>query len=45
MAVPTTQRATGTDQDSAAVVEAIRVAIPESGLRQDLRAINIVWRR
>ena len=45
MAVPTTQRATGADQDSAAVVEAIRVAIPESGLRQDLRAINIVWRR
>ena len=45
MAVPTTQRATGAGQDSAAVVEAIRVAIPESGLRQDLRAINIVWRR
>jgi ABC-2 type transport system permease protein len=45
MAVPTTQRATGADQDSASVVEAIRVAIPESGLRQDLRAINIVWRR
>jgi ABC-2 type transport system permease protein len=45
MAVPTTQRATGTDQDSASVVDAIRVAIPESGLRQDLRAINIVWRR
>jgi len=45
MAVPTTQRATGADQDSTAVVEAIRVAIPESGLRQDLRAINIVWRR
>ena len=45
MAVPTTQRAIGADQDSASVVEAIRVAIPESGLRQDLRAINIVWRR
>jgi ABC-2 type transport system permease protein len=45
MAVPTTQRATGADQGSASVVEAIRVAIPESGLRQDLRAINIVWRR
>ena len=45
MAVPTTQRATGADQDGASVVEAIRVAIPESGLRQDLRAINIVWRR
>ena len=45
MAVPTTQRATGAGQDSAAVVEAIRVAIPASGLRQDLRAIGIVWRR
>src|ERR1700722_14564436 len=41
MAVPTTQRAPG----SASVTEAIRVAIPASGLRQDLRAINIVWRR
>src|ERR1700730_2144043 len=45
MAVPTTQRAPGTDPDSASVTEAIRVAIPASGLRQDLRAINIVWRR
>ncbi len=33
------------DQDGAAVAEAIRVAVPGSGLRQDLRAINIVWRR
>jgi ABC-2 type transport system permease protein len=32
-------------QDSAAVAEAIRVSVPGSGLRQDLRAINIVWRR
>jgi ABC-2 type transport system permease protein len=45
MAVPTTQRATGAGPDSASVTEAIRVAIPASGLRQDLRAINIVWRR
>jgi hypothetical protein len=30
------------DQDGAAVAEAIRVAVPGSGLRQDLRAINIV---
>ena len=41
MAVTSTQRA----PDSASVTEAIRVAIPASGLRQDLRAINIVWRR
>jgi ABC-2 type transport system permease protein len=34
---------TVTDPDS--VTEAIRVAVPSSGLRQDLRAINIVWRR
>jgi ABC-2 type transport system permease protein len=45
MAVPTTQRAPGTDPDGASVTDAIRVAIPASGLRQDLRAINIVWRR
>jgi ABC-2 type transport system permease protein len=45
MAVPTAQRDIGTDQDSASVTEAIRVAVPASGLRQDLRAINIVWRR
>ena len=45
MAIPTAQRDTGADQDSASVTEAIRVAVPASGLRQDLRAINIVWRR
>ena len=44
MAFPTTQRATGADQDSAAVVEALGVAISEAGLRQYLRATNIVWR-
>jgi ABC-2 type transport system permease protein len=45
MAVPTTQRGTGAAPDGASVAEAIRVAIPASGLRQDLRAISIVWRR
>jgi ABC-2 type transport system permease protein len=45
MAVRIIQQDTGTGQDSASVTEAIRVAIPASGLRQDLRAINIVWRR
>ncbi len=28
-----------------AVVESIRVAVPERGLRHDLRAVSIVWRR
>ncbi len=36
---------TVTDTDSASVTEAIRVSVPSRGLRQDLRAINIVWRR
>ena len=27
------------------VTDAIRVSVPDRGLRQDLRAINIVWRR
>jgi ABC-2 type transport system permease protein len=36
-----------TDQPASqdAVTEAIRVAVPVKGLRQDLRAISIVWRR
>jgi|SRR5215471_10605091 len=36
-----------TDQPASqdAVTEAIRVAVPAKGLRQDLRAISIVWRR
>jgi ABC-2 type transport system permease protein len=34
-----------TDPDSAAVADAIRVSVPGSGLRQNLRAISIVWRR
>jgi ABC-2 type transport system permease protein len=45
MAIPTARRDIGSEQDSASVTEAIRVAVPASGLRQDLRAINIVWRR
>jgi ABC-2 type transport system permease protein len=45
MAVPTTTQDPGTDRERASVAEAIRVAVPASGLRQDLRAINIVWRR
>jgi ABC-2 type transport system permease protein len=31
--------------DSDQITEAIRVSVPEAGLRQDLRAISIVWRR
>jgi ABC-2 type transport system permease protein len=31
--------------EAADITEAIRVSVPEKGLRQDLRAISIVWRR
>jgi daunorubicin resistance ABC transporter membrane protein len=35
-----------TDRETAAgITEAIRVSVPEKGLRQDLRAISVVWRR
>jgi daunorubicin resistance ABC transporter membrane protein len=34
-----------TGVDAGQVTEAIRVSVPEAGLRQDLRAISIVWRR
>ncbi len=34
-----------TDPDSRLVTERIRVSVPDSGPRQDLRAISIVWRR
>ena len=34
-----------TDLDGRQVTEKIRVAVPDKGLRQDLRAISIVWRR
>ena len=33
------------DKQAGQVTEAIRVAVPDRGLRQDLRAISIVWRR
>jgi ABC-2 type transport system permease protein len=38
---------TTTDNEIAAanVTNAIRVSVPERGLRQDLRAVSIVWRR
>jgi ABC-2 type transport system permease protein len=43
MATQTTQ---ATDVTSAApLVDAIRVSVPERGLRHDLRAVGIVWRR
>ena len=45
MAVPTTRQHAGTEPDSGSVTEAIRVSVPGSGLRQDLRAVNIVWSR
>src|SRR5580700_1418209 len=31
--------------DVATMVDQIRVAVPERGLRHDLRAVSIVWRR
>ena len=34
-----------TERGSGQVATAIRVAVPDRGLRQDLRAISIVWRR
>ena len=34
-----------TDEQAGQVTEAIRVAVPDRGLKQDLRAISIVWRR
>jgi ABC-2 type transport system permease protein len=34
-----------TDTEPASVTEAIRVSVPDKGLRQDLRAVSIVWRR
>jgi ABC-2 type transport system permease protein len=37
--------AIGVTQEPDQVTEAIRVSVPDSGLRQDLRAIGIVWRR
>jgi ABC-2 type transport system permease protein len=37
--------AIGVTQEPDQVTEAIRVSVPDQGLRQDLRAIGIVWRR
>jgi ABC-2 type transport system permease protein len=34
-----------TDRSADQVTQAIRVSVPERGLRQDLRAVSIVWRR
>jgi ABC-2 type transport system permease protein len=44
MATPTTAEA-APPATGAPLTEAIRVAVPESGFRQDLRATGIVWRR
>src|SRR5215470_10840707 len=34
-----------TDLENDQITAAIRVSVPDRGLRQDLRAISIVWRR
>jgi daunorubicin resistance ABC transporter membrane protein len=44
MATPTTTE-TAAPAAGAPLTDAIRVAVPESGFRQDLRATGIVWRR
>ena len=41
MAIDVTDQPASQDE----ITEAIRVAVPAKGLRQDLRAISIVWRR
>ena len=43
MATQTTEPAVAAD--ASAVVDRIRVSVPDRGLRRDLRAIGIVWRR
>jgi daunorubicin resistance ABC transporter membrane protein len=43
MATQTTRPAAATE--GGAVVDRIRVSVPDRGLRHDLRAISIVWRR
>jgi len=47
MAAPTRTEAAGAPggPGGAALTDMIRVAVPERGLRQDLRATGIVWRR
>jgi daunorubicin resistance ABC transporter membrane protein len=37
--------ATDTEITATSVTNSIRVSVPEQGLRQDLRAVSIVWRR
>jgi ABC-2 type transport system permease protein len=44
MATQVTDAMTETETEAELVAE-IRVAVPEHGLRHDLRAVNIVWRR
>jgi ABC-2 type transport system permease protein len=43
MATQTTGLATA--QETAALVDEIRVAVPQHGLRHDARAVSIIWRR
>jgi ABC-2 type transport system permease protein len=43
MATQTSEPATVAD--TGAVIDRIRVAVPDRGLRHDLRAVSIVWRR
>jgi ABC-2 type transport system permease protein len=43
MATQTTQATAG--QPGAVLIDEIRVAVPDRGLRHDLRAVSIVWRR
>jgi ABC-2 type transport system permease protein len=43
MATQTSEPAAVTD--SGAVIDRIRVSVPDRGLRHDLRAVSIVWRR
>jgi len=43
MATQTSESATITD--AGGVIERIRVSVPDRGLKQDLRAVSIVWRR
>jgi ABC-2 type transport system permease protein len=43
MATQTSEPTTVTD--TGAVIDRIRVAVPDRGLRHDLRAVSIVWRR
>jgi ABC-2 type transport system permease protein len=43
MATQTTDLTAAADTD--ALIDEIRVAVPEGGLRHDLRAVEIVWRR